>query len=53
MDKESRDLLHKYFIMQDADLTGMSLQELFDYRFEYIQLHDKLQRKFEELDKLK
>ena len=53
MDKELRDMLHKYLLMQDIDLKGMNLQELFDHRFHYLQLQEKVQKKFEELGILK
>ncbi len=49
MDKEARDLLHRYFLMDDIELKGMNLQELFDHRFEYLQLQEKIQKKFVEL----
>jgi len=35
--------------MQDNDLKEMNLQELYDHRFEYLQLQEKIQKKFEEL----
>lgn len=50
MDKELRDMLHKYLLMQDIDLKGMNLQELFDHRFDYLQLQEKVQKQFEELE---
>jgi len=53
MDIEARDLMYKYFLMEDIDIKGMSLQELFDHKFEIIQLRDKVQKKFKELEKEK
>ena len=47
MDREARDLLHKYLLMQDIDLKGLNLQELYDHRHEYLQLQEKIQKKFE------
>ena len=39
--------------MQDIDLKGLNLQELYDHRHEYLQLQGKVQKKFEELGILK
>ncbi len=53
MDRKTRDLMRKYFLMEDINIKEMSLQQLFDHRYEYLNLREKVQKKFEELEKEK
>lgn len=49
MDKEELKLIRESFRLQDLDITKMSLEELFEHRFKFLELH----KKYEELHKRK
>lgn len=36
------DLLHRYMQLENVDTEGITLQELFDHRHEYLEARDKI-----------
>ena len=46
MDNEIRDLIHKYYLMEDVNLDRMSAKEAREHTAEYLKLRRELRRRF-------
>ena len=49
MDRETIELYCEYEVLIDKDIKGLSLQELFDLKFEILRLKEEILKRLEEV----